>query len=101
MAYAYQIIDKYRAEVKTTAPLHVGSADREENEVLLHPVTDDPFLQASSIAGVLRTISETVNGADATKELFGSSYQKGDDTDRGSRVIISDGVRKLETVKME
>ena len=101
MAYAYQIIDKYRAEVKTTAPLHVGSADREENEVLLHPVTDDPFLQASSIAGVLRTISETVNGADATKELFGSSYQKGDDTDRGSRVIISDGVMKLDTVKME
>lgn len=101
MAYAYQIIDKYRVEVKTTAPLHVGSTDREENEVLLHPVTDEPFLQASSIAGVLRTISEMVNGTKETSALFGSSYQNDDETDRGSRVIISDGKMKPATVKME
>ena len=50
LARAYHLIEKYRVEVVTTTPLHIGSGAGEDNEVLLHPVTEAPFMQSSSIA---------------------------------------------------
>ena len=101
MARAYHLIEKYRVEVVTTAPLHIGSGEGEDNEVLLHPVTDAPFMQSSSIAGVLRSISENLNGRIETDNLFGAPNNTDDMTDKGSRVIISDGEMNKSTVKME
>ena len=101
MSRAYQIVEKYRIEAKTTAPLHVGTGGGEDNDVLVHPVTDTPFIQASSIAGVLRTISEELNGMKGTEELFGRPNQEGDPLERGSAVRISDAEMKISSVKME
>ena len=101
MARTYHLIEKYRVEVETTAPLHIGSGTREDGEVLLHPVTEIPFIQSSSIAGVFRSISEILNGKKETEDLFGAPNQTGDTIDNGSRVIISDGEMDISTVKME
>ena len=101
MANRYDAIEKYKLEIETTAPLHVGSSFGERSEVLVHPLTNLPFVQASSIAGVLRSTSEYVNGIEKTAGLFGSSLQDAADTDTGSRVYISDGEFQKETVRME
>ena len=50
----YDLIDKYIVRARLLTPLHVGSADKGTGEVLVHPVTDMPFIQASGIAGVFR-----------------------------------------------
>ena len=101
MARAYHLIEKYRVEVVTTTPLHIGSGAGEDNEVLLHPVTEAPFMQSSSIAGVLRSISENLNGKKETDNLFGAPNNTEDMDEKGSRVIISDGEMNTSTVKME
>ncbi len=101
MPGSYNVIEKYRVEIETTSPLHVGSSFGERSEVLVHPVTGKPFLQASSIAGVLRSASNHVNGKELSDELFGSSLRGKSDTDNGSRLNLSDGEFAMETVRME
>lgn len=50
----YQKIIKYLVTAVCAQPLHIGSASGEKEEVLVHPTDDRPFIQASSLAGVLR-----------------------------------------------
>ncbi len=101
MPGSYNVIEKYRVEVETTSPLHVGSSFGEQSEVLVHPITDKPFLQASGIAGVLRAASIYANGSDLTDEIFGSSLNTLSETDTGSRLNVSDGEFNMDTVQME
>ncbi len=101
MPGSYNVIEKYRVETETTAPLHFGSSFGEQSEVLVHPVTGKPFLQASGIAGVLRSASVHVNGTEISEELFGRSLRGKSETEMGSRLNVSDGEFDLETVQME
>ena len=50
----YNFILKYSTKAALKEPLHVGSSMGDKNEVLIHPVTGIPFIQASSIAGAMR-----------------------------------------------
>lgn len=95
------IIDRYCVRALTIAPLHVGSASGAREEVLIHPVTELPFLQASGIAGALRSASVKVNGPDLTGSLFGSSRNSGASEDTGSRVRVSDGCFEKDSVHLE
>ncbi len=97
------IIDKYYLKLETDAPLHVGSAAGERSDLLVHPVTDMPFLQASGLAGVLRSASELINGGEETDRLFGAAITGEDDTlsNAGSRIRISDGEFVPETIRLE
>ena len=97
------VIEKYVVKAVTTAPLHIGNAIGDSGEVLVHPVTDSPFLQASGLTGVLRSASMTLYGIETTEKLFGSLKMDEDMTAQtaGSRVRISDGEFVMETVHLE
>lgn len=89
----FQKIIKYRITAVCTQPLHIGSALGDKEEVLIHPVDDIPFIQAASIAGILReyyTQGHSSNQADA---LFGArkSREGGNSMENTSRIRISDG----------
>ena len=103
MTPTIELIDRYTVKAKTVSTLHIGTGDKELNGILVHPVTDMPFIQASSLAGVLRSASENVNGTRTTSKLFGSAHLDADDSagDIGSRVRISDGVFDSKTIKIE
>ncbi len=100
---SFNHITEYRLEAVTDSPLHVGSGERDLCEVLVHPLTDLPFLQASGIAGALRNVSVNVNGSDTTERLFGFSHIGKNDTveECGSRVRITDGIFNEELLPME
>ncbi len=48
----------YEIDALLTEPLHIGSGEGQTGEVLVHPVTRKPFIQASSIAGIMRGAME-------------------------------------------
>lgn len=52
----YNRIDKYVVQASLKDPLHVGTGETTEKTVsiLIHPVTGEPFIQASSINGAIR-----------------------------------------------
>ena len=97
------VIDKYTVEAQTIAPMHIGSGEKDTNEILIHPIWDRPFIQASGIAGALRAVSEAVNGTKVTQELFGGPHLEKDDSpmDVKSRLRISDGMFDPKTVHLE
>ena len=68
---SYDKILKYSVTAKCTEPLHIGSASGAKEEVLVHPVDDIPFIQATSIAGVFRGYYEQTYGEEKAAELFG------------------------------
>ncbi|MDO5132254.1 MAG: RAMP superfamily CRISPR-associated protein [Eubacteriales bacterium] len=88
----YDVIHHYKVDAVLTQPLHIGSAGGNREEILIHPVTRAPFIQASGIAGSFRSFFETKCGPDdgAVTELFGSAGN--DPNDHPSRIRFSDGV---------
>ena len=92
----YDHIIKYKVEMELVTPLHVGASFSDRNEVLVHPVDGLPFVQASSITGSLRDYYERNMGAEKAAELFGST-----DISGGSRINVSDGSFKKDTVRFE
>ena len=66
---SYDKILKYSVTAKCTEPLHIGSASGAKEEVLVHPVDDIPFIQATSIAGVFRGYYEQTYGEGLKKKL--------------------------------
>lgn len=98
----YDKIIKYVVRAKCESPLHVGSSVGGKEEVLVHPTDHMPFIQASSIAGVLRgyTASYSETEVDA---LFGTSHfdKNHSSTEQQSRIRFTDGIFDLSTLKME
>ena len=68
--FHYSRVDKYLVKAELTGPMHVGSSEGGIRDVLIHPSTRMPFIQASSITGAIRDYYEREFG-DAEK-LFGS-----------------------------
>lgn len=89
----FQKITKYLVKAVCTQPLHIGSALGDKEEVLIHPVDDEPFIQATSIAGVLRGYYARNQGQEQADRLFGVRRMEEDNKaiEIGSRIRISDG----------
>lgn len=87
---------KYKADIELVTPMHVGASFSERNEVLLHPVDGLPFVQASSITGSFRNYYSKEKGSHLAEDLFGSA-----ETENASRLIVSDGIFRQDTVKFE
>lgn len=98
----YNHIDKYTVLAECSSPLHIGSAMGGKEEVLLHPVDNKPFIQASSIAGVMRTAAIRQDKELAEKMFGASRFEENTNShDFASMVKVSDGVFDMKTVKME
>ena len=99
----YDYIEKFIVDAVLTEPMHVGAADNGNNDILIHPVDDVPFIQASGITGVFRSYITERYGEKKANELFGGPKVQNADsksrgqqepgiTDAGSRIKITDGV---------
>lgn len=84
----YDTVLCYKVGIRLSEPLHIGSSSREKSDILIHPVTGVPFIQASSIAGAFRAYVKN-NYPNMVDYLFGS--EKAED-DECSRIRISDGI---------
>ncbi len=100
--FFYDSIFRYSIKARAISPLHIGSSLGDKEDIL---VDDEgrPFIQASSLAGMLRSESEIVNGKDITDSLFGlSTIVEGlNANDYRSRIRVSDGNIDYSTVKLE
>ena len=81
----YHHIVSYQITAVCKEPLHVGGSDGRTGGVLVHPVKNIPFIQATGLAGAMRDYM--ADEPELQKQLFGSSA---DGTDTGSKVRISD-----------
>lgn len=99
----YQKIIKYLVTAVCAQPLHIGSASGEKEEVLVHPTDDRPFIQASSLAGVLRQYYTVTHGEEQAEGLFGARRFETDANacDGASRVRFGDGVFSGKDLMLE
>ena len=88
----------YEIKASLTGPLHIGSGEGENGEVLIHPVTRKPFIQASSIAGIMRGAMYTFREEEKVNQWFGKK-NLGSDFGNNSRIAVSDGI--FDNIKME
>lgn len=95
----YDRILRYLVTAQCNGPLRIGNAVGSKEEVLVHPVDNKPFVQASSITGVLRKYYMGFSGA-KVEELFGApekeekkGHKKTDKEEKSnwSRIKVSDG----------
>ena len=89
----YHKVIKYLVNATCTEPLHIGSSLGDKEAVLVHPVDNVPFIQASGIAGVFRSYYEKQYGREAADNLFGATnFQENENAaEHGSKVRFSDG----------
>lgn len=92
---SYDRILKYSVTAKCTEPLHIGGASGSKEEVLVHPVDDIPFIQATSIAGVFRSYYEQTYGEKKAAELFGHRMfrEKSDNADTNTELEHESKIR--------
>ena len=93
----YDKVIKYKATITCDSPLHIGSSEGGKEEILVHPVTNLPFVQASSLAGMFRSAYEKNHKPQETAQLFGSSAE-GEGT---SCIKYTDGLFVAEDIKTE
>lgn len=93
----YNKVIKYKAEITCDSPLHIGGSEGEKEEILVHPVTNLPFVQASSLAGMFRSAYEKNHKAEEISNLFGSAQQG----EGMSCLKFSDGLFDAEDIKIE
>lgn len=116
----YDNIHRYMVRVICEQPLHIGSSDGDKEDILRHPTTGHPFVQASGIAGVLADYVQKAYGEEMRERLFGVAKKRDkkvrDENKRGvkanekinldviderSKVVVLDGRFVLDTVKLE
>lgn len=100
MKALYSRITQYVVTARCEHPLHIGSADGEKGEILIHPNEGKPFVQASGIAGALAEYIEINYGTKRRKELFGNA-DAANGNEGKSKVVVTDGQFKKETIKIE
>ena len=93
MAASYNKIIKYKIQAVCTGPLHVGNASGEKASVLVHPVDNVPFIQASGISGAFRSFYQMIFPG-RVEDLFGAqSVEENENSyDYKSSIRFSDGV---------
>lgn len=75
-AINYAYIHKFWIQAELTQPMHVGSGAGSSEEVLIHPVTRIPFVQASGIAGPFRAYYAAGKDAAELGDVFGISGEE-------------------------
>lgn len=91
----YDRVIKYQVRAECREPLHIGSGEKEQGEILIHPVEDCPFIPATGIAGVFR---EHFTDEELRNEMFGNVNENGSD---GSRIRFCDGFFEKASVETE
>lgn len=81
----YDHIVSYQITAVCREPLHVGGNDGRTGGILVHPVKNILFIQATGLAGAMRDY--LADEQELQKQLFGSSADGGDN---GSKIRISD-----------
>ena len=81
----YDHIVSYQITAICKEPLHIGGNDDRAGGILIHPVKNVPFIQATGLAGAMRDY--LADEPELQNKLFGSSA---DGSDTGSKVRISD-----------
>ena len=85
----YDKVAKYIIEAECREPLHIGTGNGENGEVLIHPEENRPFVQAAGIAGAFREFYQYDEALQT--RLFGSPYRGSEqkeateEADRNSR----------------
>lgn len=82
----YDRVDKYLIQARLESPMHVGAGESSGQDILLHPTTRRPFIQASSLTGALRDYYD--NNFGQAEILFGGC----DDENEHALIKISDGI---------
>ncbi len=82
----YDKVIQYAVKAECREPLHIGGGQEDRTGILVHPVLERPFVQATGLAGAFREFFSYDEGLQ--KELFGTQEQ---DAGSGSRVRFSDG----------
>lgn len=100
---AYNKIIAYKISSETTTPLHIGGYLGGMDEILIHATTGEPFIQASTLTGMMRSVSNKVNYNDITNDLFGLDRFKENQNSNEvkSRVNVSDGIFESDSVIIE
>ena len=75
-AINYDYIHKFWIQAELTQPMHVGNGVGGSEEVLIHPVTREPFVQATGIAGPFRAFYATGKTAIELGDVFGISGEE-------------------------
>ncbi len=101
MAEKYNTIVKYMITATCAQPLHIGGAMGDKQEVLVHPVDNLPFIQATSITGVFREHYRKLYGEEETDALFGVHKASDESSERGSKICFGDGKFVREKLMME
>ena len=96
IASVYTKVERFRIEAQCASPLHVGSFNGDRESVLVHPDRMVPFIQASSLCGVMRAYYEEMHTQSEADALFGSK-----NAELGSRIKFTDGFFQPETLRME
>ena len=96
MKSVFRYVNVYDIQIKCETPLHVGTGSDtdEKGEVLVHPVSGKPFLQASGISGAFRDYAAKQypgKCADWFGDSNGHASTVRDASDMRSRLIFSDG----------
>ena len=99
--FKYDKIIKYLVIATCTEPLHIGDGDNTDGKVLVHPVDGKPFVQASSISGILRAYYKMAYGDEETDWLFGSEKHEENSIQQESKLRISDGSFPGEDLDIE
>lgn len=94
------IVEKYVVKARLKEPMHIGSAGGSKSEILVHPVSDIPFIQASSLAGVMKSYCEKYMGTDIAAKFFGNMRTGKDEESSESRIRVSDGIFDTERHKI-
>ncbi|KIR01311.1 DUF324 domain-containing protein [Lachnospiraceae bacterium TWA4] len=81
----YDCVDKYKVYVTCIEPMHTGCTG-DKGEVLIHPVDQTPFVQATSICGVLRSYCNKIAKESVVEQLFGGTTDNLE-----SKIKFSDG----------
>lgn len=98
----YDTVIKYVIRAVCDGPLHIGSSLGGKEEVLIHPVNRQPFIQASGIAGAFRGKYAQNHSKERLESLFGASKNnEAGKEDNTSRIKFTDGQFETNTVKME
>ena len=96
----YRYVVKYRVLLKCITPMHIGSGDNVNGEILIHSVTGLPFVQGTSLAGIFSEYVSSENGEVVQAYLFGDAANE-DINKRKSKVIFSDAQFVAGTVLLE
>ena len=89
MRSVFQLVNVYNINAVCRTPLHVGSANGENGEILIHPVSGEPFIQASGIAGAFRDYTASFISANADR------YEK----EQAAEAIKAAGLAEAEAIR--